>query len=95
MRKLKEGERTWIQADLVHNRYASFLDLCFQLLHCGRNIAGCDDVFLLADCGFDDSGVIGVRNQGNNDVMFLDLLVQSCFVVDIERDCGGILDARS
>jgi hypothetical protein len=45
---------------------------------------------LALDSGLDHLCVVGVRNQRNNKIVFGDGLVESLFVVDVERDGGSV-----
>lgn len=64
-----------------------------ELHHGRRNVAGGDDMLLLADGGLDDSGMEGVGDQADNKVVLGDLGVQGLVIGNIERDGSGILDA--
>lgn len=52
-------------------------------------------MLLGANSGLDDLGVVGVGNEGNDEIDLLELLVQSGSVVDVERDGLGVLSAGS
>lgn len=88
-----EMVNTGIETNLVHNRDASILCLLVELHHGGRHIAGSDDMLLLADSGLDDSGVEGIGDQADDEVMLGNLGVEGLFVGHIERDGVRVLDA--
>lgn len=67
--------------------------MLFQLEHGWRDIAGCDDILLLANGRLDDSGVESVRNQGNDKVASADFSIKDRLVRDIERNRAGVLEA--
>lgn len=81
------------QANLVHDGDAGILALLVELQHGRGNVAGGDDVLLLTDGGLDDSGVEGVGDQADDEVVLGDLGVEGLVVGNIERDGSGILDA--
>jgi len=84
---------TGIQTNLVHNRDAGVLGLLVELHHGGRDVAGGDDMLLLADGGLYDGGVEGIGDQADDKVMLGDLGVEGLVVGDIEGDGGRVLDA--
>ena len=49
-------------------------------------------MLLHADSRLDDSGVVNVRDQANDEVMLANLSIQCLVVVDVERDGGRMLD---
>jgi hypothetical protein len=67
--------------------------LVLEFQHGGGDVAGCDDILLLANGRFDDSGMEGIRDQRDDQVDFGNFGVE-CFVIgDIEGDGVGVLDA--
>lgn len=84
-----------IQTDLVQDRNACLCGLVLEFQHGRGDVAGCDDILLLANGRFDDSGMEGIRDQRDDQVDFGNFGVE-CFVVgDIEGDGTGVLDASS
>ena len=81
------------QANLIHDGNAGILALLVELQHGRGDVAGGDNVLLLADGGLDDSGVEGVGDQADDKVVLGDLGVEGLVVGNIERDGSGILDA--
>lgn len=84
---------TGVEADLVHDGDAGLLGSGVQLQHGRADVAGGDDMLLLADGRLDDLGVEGVRDQGDNEVVLGDGGVKGLRVVDIEGGRLGALDA--
>lgn len=84
-----------VQSNLVHDSYTSLLGICLQLLHSRRNVGSRHDILLGANSGLDDLGVVGVGDEGDDEVDFLKLLVKSGGIVDVERDGLGVLSAGS
>ena len=88
---------TRVDTDLVHDGDASLLGSGVQLQHGRADVAGCDDMLLLADSRLDDLGMEGVGDQGDGEVVLGDSSVEGLYVVDIEgcrpgvRDSGGEL----
>lgn len=81
------------QADLVHDGDASLLGLGVKLLHGGGDIAGGDDMLLVADGRLDDGGVVGVGDQADGQVVLGDGGIESSRVVDVDGDRVGIGNA--
>lgn len=80
--------------DLVHNCDACILDLFLQLQHRRGDIAGCDNVLLVSDSGFNDCCMECIRDQADDKIMFCNFSIK-CFVVcNIEGNGASILDAR-
>lgn len=87
------SHRGHTQANLVHDGDAGGLGLGVELLHGRRDVAGGDDVHLLADGGLDDLRVEGVRDKADDEVMLANLSVQRLLIVDVQRDGVGVGDA--
>ena len=79
--------------NLVHDGDAGGLGLGIELHHGGGDIAGGNDVLLLADSRLDDGSVEGVGDQADDEIVLGNLSIESLVVGDIERDGGGVLDA--
>lgn len=84
--------QTGVKTNLVHDRDTSVLALLVQLHHGRGDVAGGDDMLLLADGRLDDGGVEGVGNQADDKVVLGHLGVQGLVVGHIEGDGGSILD---
>ena len=83
-----------IKTNLVHDGNASLLGRSIELQHGRADVAGRDDMLLVADSRLDDGGVVRVRDQADDKVMLGNLGVQGLLVVDIEGDGVCVLDAR-
>lgn len=71
---------TWVQTDLVHDCDTGVLGGLVQLHH-GWGDIGCGyDVLLLCNRGFDDCGVVGVWDEGDDEVILADLLLKGVAV---------------
>lgn len=79
------------EADLVHDSDAGILALLVKLHHGRRDVAGGNDILLLADSGLDDGSVVSVWDQGDDEVVLGNLSVESLVVADIESDGRGTL----
>lgn len=79
--------------NLVHDGNASILALLVELHHGGGDVAGSDDVLLLANGRLDDGSMVNVRDQADDEVVLRDLGVQGLVIVDVQRDGRGALDA--
>ena len=79
---------TGIKTNLVHYDDASCLCFRIQLPHGWRHIAGSDYMCLAFDRGLNDSGVIGIGNKGDNDIMGRNLLFKGSSVVNIQGNGG-------
>jgi hypothetical protein len=75
---------TRVNTNLVHDGDTGLLCLCIKLHHRGRDVRGCDDILLLADSRLDDSSVVCVGNQADDDIDFGDFSIEGFVVVDIE-----------
>lgn len=64
-------------------------------MHSRRNVGSRHDILLGANSGLDDLGVVGVGNEGDDEIDLFELLVQSGGVVDVKRDGLGVLSAGS
>jgi len=84
---------SWVKTNLVHDCDTGILGGLVELQHGWGDIAGCDDVLLVADGGLDDRCVEGIWDQGDDEVVLCDFSIESCLVGDVERDRMGILDA--
>lgn len=60
-----------IDANLVHDRDSSFLDFFLKLLHCRRDVAGRDNILLVADSALDDVYVECVGDETDDYVNLL------------------------
>ena len=79
---------TGIKTNLIHHDDTSRFCLRIQLLHSRGDVAGSDYMRLALDCSLNDSGVIDVRNQGNDDIIGCDFLFKSSGIVDIQGNTG-------
>lgn len=79
---------TGIKTNLVHYDDTSCLCFRIQLPHSWGYVAGSDYMCLAFDCGLNDSGVIGIGNKGDNDIICCDFLFKSSIVVDIQGNSG-------
>jgi hypothetical protein len=79
-----------IQPNLVEHNDPRIFGSLIKLPHRRAHIAGSDNMRLALDSGLDHLRVVGVRNQGDNEIVFGDGLVKSLFVVDVERDGGSV-----
>lgn len=50
-------------------------------------------MLLGTDGGLDDQGMVGVRDQGDDEVDLLEGLVKGGSIADIERDGRGVVEA--
>ena len=83
---------TRVQADLVEDGDAGILGLLVESHH-GLGDVGCGDNMLLdLDGGLDDDGVEGVGNEGDDQVVLGDLLLERIRVGDVERDGASVLE---
>lgn len=80
-------------ANLVHDGDAGVLGLLVKLHHGRRHVAGGDDILLVANGRLDDGSVERVRDQADDDVVLGNGGIEGLFVVDVERDGRGQLDA--
>ena len=76
-----------IEANLVHDGDAGLCSLVVQLAHGVRDVRRRDDVLLVLDGRLDDVGVLGVRDERDDEVARLDRLVERLVRrrVDLER----------
>lgn len=81
--------------NLVHDGDASILGGLVELEHGGGDVAGSDDMLLLADSRLDDGSVESVGDQADDEVVLGDFGVKGLVVVDIEGNSLGELDAVS
>lgn len=81
------------QANLVHDSDASVLALLVKLLYGRGDVASSHNMLLLSDGSLDDSGVVGVGDQADDQVVLGELLVQGLVTGSIEGDGDGVLDA--
>lgn len=79
--------------NLVHDGDAGILGLLVKLHHGRGDVAGGDDILLISDGGLDDGGVVCVGDQANDQVVLGNGSIESLFVVDVEGDGSGKLDA--
>jgi hypothetical protein len=79
---------TGIKTNLVHYDDTSRLCLRIQLLHSWGDVTGSDHMRLALDRGLDDIGVMGVGNEGDDDVICCDFLFKSSVIVDIQGNSG-------
>ena len=84
---------TGVETDLVHDGDARGLGLGVKLHHGGRDIAGGDDILLVADGRLDDGGVEGVGDQADDEIVLSNDGIEGAVVGHIERDGVGVLDA--
>src|ERR1700722_5157699 len=61
---------TGSEPNLVHHDYASCLGFSVQLVHLERDVAGGNNVRIAPDCRFDDSGVMCIWNERNDDIVW-------------------------
>lgn len=81
---------TGVEADLVHHDDTGSLYLRLELLHGVRDVRGGDDVLLGLDRGLDDSGVEGVWNQGDDNVVLADSVEERIGIGYIQREGGNV-----
>ena len=77
---------TRVQTNLVHDGDTSLLALLIQLHHGGGDVAGRDDVLLLADGRLDDGGVECVGDERDDNVDLGNLGVEGLSIVDVELE---------
>lgn len=80
-------------ANLVHDGDTSVLGLLVKLQHSRRHVASGDDILLVSDGRLDDGGVKSVRDQADDQIVLSDGSIEGLFVVDVERDGSGQLNA--
>lgn len=90
-----EDKEPLILPNFVHDCNAGLLGLLVQFEHCGRDVTGCDDMLLVSNSRLDDSGVEGVGDQTDDQVVLCNLSIESFVVCDVERDWIGVLDSCS
>lgn len=84
-----------VDADLVETDQTSILELLLEGTHLGVDVGGCDNVDLLFKGSLHDLGVVGVRDQADNNVVTLDSLSESVSRRDVNRHGGGVGEAGS
>lgn len=84
-----------VDTDLVETNQTSILELLLEGTHLGVDVGGSDDVDLLLKSSLHDLGVVGVRDQADNNVVTLDSLSESVSRRDINRHGGGVGEAGS
>lgn len=77
---------TRVQTNLVHDRDTGILGLLVKLLHRRGNIAGGDDVLLVADGGLDDEFVVCVGDKRDGDIDLGDFRIEGGAVINVERN---------
>lgn len=60
---------TRVKANLVHDDDPSLLRLFVELPDSRRNVAGGHDIGLALDGGLDDSGVVGIGNERDDEIV--------------------------
>lgn len=80
---------TRVKANLVHDNDTSILGSLVKLTYGWRDVASSDDVGLTLDSGLDNSSVVGIRDQRDDEVMGSDGGLESLGVVHIEGDGTG------
>jgi hypothetical protein len=83
---------TRVKTNFVHDNDTRFFGLLIKFKHCGGNIAGCDDMDLGLYCGLDDSRVVCIRDQRDDEIMCSDLSLEIAGVVDVK---GNTLRIRN
>lgn len=82
-----------VKANLVHDCDSGVLGSLIELQHSWGDIAGCDDVLLVADRRLDDLCVEDVWDEGDDKVVLSHDGVECSCVVDVDGDSLGVLDA--
>ena len=59
---------TGIQPNLVHDDNSSLLGLLVKLAHHRTDVAGGDNMGLPLDSSLDDRSMVGVGDEGNDDI---------------------------
>jgi len=79
-----------VQPDLVEHQHAGIDGLLIESLHGVRDVRGGNDVdVLVSNGGFDNEGVVGVRDEGNDEIVFGDESVEFGGVGDVDGDGVG------
>jgi len=82
-----------VQPNLVEHQHTSIDGLLVKSLHRVRDVRGGNDVdVLVSDGGFDNEGVVGVRDEGNDEIVFGDESVEFGGVGDVDGDGVGTGD---
>jgi len=84
-----------VHANLVHDRDTGILGRLIKLHHGRGDVAGGNDILLLADGRLDDSSVVGVGNQADDEVILGNLSIQSLVVAHVESNGVGALGASN
>lgn len=84
-----------VDTDLVEANQTSILELLLEGTHLGVNVRGSDDVGFLFKRSLHDLGVVGVRDQADNNVVTPDSLSESVSRGDVNRYGGGVGEAGS
>lgn len=82
-----------VKTNLVHDCDSGILGSLVKLQHGWGDIAGCDNVLLVADRRLDDLCVEDVWDKGNDEVVLSYDGVECGCVVDVDGDGLGVLDA--
>jgi len=77
---------TRVEADLVHDDDTCLLGRFFESSHCGRDVAGGDDMSFALDSCLDYCSVVSVRNEGDDQVVGGDSGFKCSRIIDIQRD---------
>lgn len=79
-----------VESDLVEDQDAGVDGLLVESLHGVRDVRSCDDVdVLVPDGGLDDEGVVGVGDEGDDEVVLSDKSVEFSGVSHVDRDRVG------
>ena len=81
---------TGIKTNLVHDDNSGLLCLFVKFAHSRRDLGRRNNMCLALDSGFDDSRVISVRNERDDQFICGDFLLQSFGVVNVKRDGSRI-----
>lgn len=91
--KLTQMVNPRVKTNLIHDGNASILALLVQLHHGRRDVAGRDDILLVADTRLDNEVVEDVRDQADDQIMLGHLGVEGLLVTNVDGNGAGVLDA--
>ena len=81
---------TRIKTDLIQNHNPRLTRLLIQRAQSRGDVARGDNVRLALDGGLNDGGVVGVGNEGDDEVVGGHSLLKSGSIVDVQRDGGRV-----
>ena len=79
-----------VNTNLVEADQSGVLELLVEGGHGGVDVGGGDDVRLLVEGGLHDTGVVGVRDERDDDIVSLDGLSEGIGGADINGHGGGV-----